>query len=439
MSLRARRGYSNQTGPHQFTEYGQSRRRSSTQQTCGGAVCGTILGFVFIIGSIIVQFITEQNYIARYYDIKDIHKNVINMNNYNLFKSIKPSDPVYITDKLGLSSDNQSPYDSVSNVRYPEGYVLHKEIEMYSWTEKKSTRKETSYDNEEQRTVTTYDYHKKWTSTYHNNNKFKYPEGHYNPQNNQFISSQNRPKYFYASGIKLGKYLIANNLKSMLNDNVRFNDITESVYKKYYKSPWKLQNGWIYFENDKYKQGYDRYSEYDEGYQRSPGEPNIGDVRIRFSGVNLDGYSASFLGSVFHGDELRKYLSKNKEEYVYLKVGRDVSIDEIIDSFYSENTFNLYLFRGMTLVFMMIGFVCCGSLANYIVSWIPIFGNLIGCALNCVAALVGVVFWLLFFAIAYLSARKEVAIGLIVIVILGLFVMQKGANDKRKEGQTKHE
>ena len=430
--LRSRRGYSNQTGPNQFTEYGRSRsRRRGSQQTCTDALCVTLLGFVFIIGSIIVQFITEQNYISRYHDIKDIEKTVINTNNYNLFKTITASDPVYITNELHLSSDSQYPLDTVSGFEFKKGFIMHKTIEMYSWTEEKKTKKETSYDNEEERTVTTYNYIKQWTSTYHNNARFKYPEGHYNPQNNQFISSQNKPSYFYASKIKLGKYLISRDIQSLLNeDESSWNDITNDAFNKKYKnSEWKLKNGYIYYANDGYRA---------EGYQREYGEPNIGDIRIRFTGVNLEGYKATFLGSMWNGNLLKKYSSRNKEKYVYMKVGRIVSIDEIIESFHSENAMTLYLSRLGTLIFMMIGFICTSSLVNYIVSWIPICGNLIGCALNLVAALVGFIFWCLFFAIAYLSARKEIAIGLIVVIIAGLFFMQKSAVDKQttKEGET---
>eukprot|EP01083_Nonionella_stella_P015356 42962_1 len=60
-----------QTGHN--TEYGRSSRRSRRSRgvnSCGDAVCVTLLGFVLIIGSIIVQFVTEQNYIAKLHDIE---------------------------------------------------------------------------------------------------------------------------------------------------------------------------------------------------------------------------------------------------------------------------------------------------------------------------------------------------------------------------------
>eukprot|EP01084_Bolivina_argentea_P070186 127628_1 len=426
---RGNRGF--QSGPNQFTEYGPSRRgrRGSGTTSCGDALCLTFVGFAMIIGSIIVQFTTEQNYISRLHDINTIQKTVINMNNYNFFKSIKPSDPVYITDTLHLSSDSQPPIDHDSGVTY-KTFVMNKDIEMYQWIEKKSKTKQKSYDGEEERTVTTYDYHKKWDTKYHSNSRFKYPENHYNPQNNQFMNSQNKNKYFWSSKIMLGKYYISQQIRSMLTDNgLTWSDLTQNAYDKYYfaKRGWNMKHGYIYYEYN------------NKGYQDTEyGEPNVGDVRVRWTGLDLDGYAASFLGSLINSKQLNRYISKNREEYVYLKVGQEDSIEDVIDSFHADNASNLLMFRCLTLVFMCVGFVCMNSLVTYIVSWIPICGNVIGCTLNLVACIIGFVFWILFFIIAYVSARKEVAIGLIVVILLGLFFMQKSAVKKENtEGETK--
>merc|ERR1719242_1541017 len=108
------------------------------------------------------------------------------MNNYNLFKQISASNPVYITNTLQLSADSQYPIDSYSGVSF-DGFVMHKSIEMYLWKEHKTERKESFNDNEEVRTVTTYSYTKEWTSTNHNSARFKHPQNHYNPQNDEFI------------------------------------------------------------------------------------------------------------------------------------------------------------------------------------------------------------------------------------------------------------
>eukprot|EP01083_Nonionella_stella_P094547 265313_1 len=418
------RSNSVQTGNNQFTEYGRSSRRSrrsSGVNTCGDAVCVTLIGFVLIIGSIIVQFVTEQNYIAKLHDINAIQRTVIDMNQYNLFKTIQPSDPVYIADTFHLSSNSQPPIDSDTGVTH-NAFVIHKDIEMYQWIEKKSKRKEHSNDGQSSRTVTTYDYVKQWTSTYHTNARFRHPEGHYNPQNNEFMASQNKKKYFWSTKMMLGEYYISHQIRSMLTDKTApdWQDITRNVYKQYYasRSQWDMKYGFIYWT----------YGEVDPY-----GEPNVGDVRMKWTALDLDGSSGAFLGSLAHSNQLRRYVSDNSNEYVYLKVGRRDSIADIIASFHSDNAGKLYLFRGLTLVCMCIGFICTSSLVNYILSYIPFFGGIIGCALNLVVCAVAVVFWLVFFAIAYLSARKEVAIGLIVAILLGLVLLQQRAAAGAKE------
>ena len=314
--------------------------------------------------------------------------------------------------------------DPSSGVTF-EAFVMHRRMEMYQWQEHKSETRESSDDGTETRKVTSYSYSKQWSTSYQNSAHFKQSREHHNPQISAFMAAQQGDAFFYASGIKLGQYALSKSIESFLKNGVDLEDITQRVFDGFYaadrETRWQMQFGFIYAANQ-------------EGHAAWP---NIGDVRVKWSAIDLEGYSATFLGSLTPSGQLGKYESANQDEYVWLKVGRTDTIPVIIASFHADNAGTLNLFRGVSLLMMCVGFVCTSQMVNYLLSFVPICGNLLGCGLNIMAVIVGAVFWFLFFLIAYLSARKEIAIALIVVVVAGLLAMQRKAAGTTKEGEAK--
>eukprot|EP01083_Nonionella_stella_P086031 238744_1 len=348
------------------------------------ARCSTF-GFILIIGSMIIQFITEHNYITKLRDINTIQSNVIDLNQPSA--SIAPSHPVYITDTFHLSSNSRAPIDHDTGVTY-NTFVIHKDIEMYQWNEKKTLAMASGH--------TKY-YVKEWSSKYINHEQFKHPQHHHNPHMAQDVT------YFWSTNIMLGKYHIS---QSILTNNVHrddgsdWKDITDTVYQTLCirQSQCRMKDGYVYLTND------------------NEDEPNIGDMRAKWSALDLDGTSGTFLGRIEESNELRGYVSDNKNEFVYLKIGESASIQDIIASFHSDNTGHLKVFRGLTLVFMCIGFMCTSSFVGTTGYWA------VASALTVASPL-----WMMFFAIAYLSPSKEVGFGLIVVVSLALLILHKRA------------
>ena len=431
-------------GPHQQREYGRWRpsrggRRHLIQNTFQGAICATVLGMVFIIGSAYFEFTTEQHYITRSRDISSIQSNVKNPSSF--FQRMSTNDPMYVTDQLHVPSDSKPPMDTVTGVSH-NAFVIRREIEMYQWTQQSHKERQRSSDGTAERDVTTYSYTKQWSSSYLDSHRFKYPEGHYNPQHALFTSVQHKDPHIWSQRILLGKYPLSPQRRELLLEDAGswWMDITSTVYDQYFKSDgYKMRRSYIYWSSSGDEYGYNNYGD--------STEPNVGDVRIRYLALNLEGIEATFLGAMDGMKRLNAHQASSGNEYIYLKVGRTDSVQEVIDCFHSDNSNTLWMWRGLTLLFMCLGFVCVSSIATYIASWIPICGGLIGCGVHCAAVLLGMVVYVVFFIIAYFSARKEIAMALIVAVLLGLMFVQGNGMQKdketedtlRKEGETKSE
>jgi len=392
------------------------------------------MGVVFIIGSAYFQFSTEQQYIARSKDIAFIQQSVKDPSSY--FQRIATNDPIYIADTLHRPSDSKPPSDRITGVSY-DAFVVHREMEMYQWRQHEKKETERSPDGTEERDVTTYSYSKQWSSAFADSARFKYPEGHYNPQHGLFQSCQGSSGHMWSSTIHLGSYPIAPRRFGLLlnGQSSSWTDITQRVYDDYFASngigEWRMKHSFIYYTNTANVVG--------ESYHQNGGEPNVGDVRMRWTALNLEGVEATFLGALDGMKRLDAHVAVSENDYIYLQTGRTVSVQNVIASFHEENNNTLWLWRGLTLLFMCLGFVCLSSIVTYLASWIPVCGGLIGCGVNCAAALLGMVVYTVVFIMAYFSARKEIAVALIVAVVIGLVFMQNSGARVSTEDQGKSE
>merc|ERR1712129_126060 len=245
--------------------------------------------------------------------------------------------------------------------------------------------------------------------------------------NDQFIAAQHGESFFYATDIKLGAYTLSHRIVHRIKNDIALKDITRKVYDEFYveNAAWIWKFGYIYQQNMQNQEG-----------KSDETKASVGDVRIKWTAIDLTGYSATFLGVASRENELNGFVASNGDEYIWLSVGRTDSLSDIIISFREDISGKLFEYRIVSLFAMCFGFVCTSQLINYIASFIPICGSLIGCSLNLLACFVGLMFWSLFFLISYLFARKDVAIALIAVIVIGLLIMQqKGTSDKEEKNE----
>ena len=135
--------------------------------------------------------------------------------------------------------------------------MIRREIEMYQWEQQKHKETQRSRDQMEERDVTTYSYSKHWSSSYQNSGRFRYPEGHYNPQHGLFMSSQGMDRHVWSSKVTLGKYEISPQRRGLLLDSkdvtTSWRDITSTVYDRYFMTDesdeWEMKQSYIYRSN----------------------------------------------------------------------------------------------------------------------------------------------------------------------------------------------
>merc|ERR1711973_564067 len=94
---------------------------------------------------------------------------------------------------------------------------------------------------------------------------------------------------------------------------------------------WEMKHSYIYNTNRD-----SRSSARSEVTDRF--EPNVGDLRMRYWVLDLEGIDATFLGAFDGMKRLNVHVAPSGNEYIYLKVGARNTVNDVIDWFHSENS-----------------------------------------------------------------------------------------------------
>ena len=138
----------------------------------GNAFGGIIIGIVLFFASFYVLYTNEGSV-----DMSVIAKTAVQVD------SSKEVTDAALSGKLLATSGVLNSEETLGDDLYlkPDKYIaLDREVEMYSWVEKKTEHRTTNTGGSET-TTTDYDYVKEWTSNPESSSGFRYPEGHQNP------------------------------------------------------------------------------------------------------------------------------------------------------------------------------------------------------------------------------------------------------------------
>eukprot|EP01083_Nonionella_stella_P020794 57693_1 len=327
-------------------------QNAEKQEVAVNVFCAILVGYVAL-------FVGYLGYQSSTIDaVAKAVQNPINLHDVNS-NTIQSSDAVYFVDKLKLSKDSKYPRDPfTAGVTY-EGFLLLKDIKMYSWSQKLhfevgvSALLGKTEDLDTDAEVVTY--HKQWNSNKAaiDSTTFEEPQGHGNP-NHPFFRAYDSNLY-HATKLMLGQYRIPDNERLRIKFEVNSftakstKDITKAVYDEYFysyvSSTWKYTNGYIHDGNLM--------------------NPEIGDLKMRYFGQNLEDVTATFFGSVdvstntldaYHGS-----TSDTNASYCYLNVGIH-SLDEIERQLLIDhNTASWEYFLASIVLIVLAGWCFCGD------------------------------------------------------------------------------
>jgi hypothetical protein len=168
-----------------YTGYGEN---------IGNSFKGILFGLLFLIGSIVLIWWNEGHSVEQADALKEMQHSVKTL-----------SSPVYdpsLNGKPVLVQGEVTPLDKVMDTQFDivsDGLILRREAQMYQWKEVRHSQSHDKLGGGTE-TVTTYEYHKVWSSMPISSGSFKRP-GHENPP----MSVENKT---FTTDAKLGDFFL---------------------------------------------------------------------------------------------------------------------------------------------------------------------------------------------------------------------------------------
>ena len=368
----------------------------------GGAIKGILLGVILFFVSFPVLFWNEGRSVQTYKTLKEGEKTAVSIAAGRVDAS-NTGKLVYLT---GKAQTDATLADSVFGVTAPKVLKLRRNVEMYQWTEKKSstTRKKFGGGTE---TVTNYDYSRAWSAKPIDSSSFKKTEGHQNPGTFPYDSRE-----WTATPIMLGAFQLSGSLVGKIDNYTPFE----------VKPPSPLPAG---------LQG--KAKAVDAGYYlgEEPGTPRIGDLRVAFKTANPT--DVSVIARQLN-DTFEPYRAKAGGAIELLQIGV-VSLESMIQTAQRENQILTWVLRGLGFFLMFFGLSLIMRPLSVLADLIPLIGDIIGAGTGLIAFLLAGVLSLLTVAIAWFVYRPLLGIGLIAAAV-GLTAVIRNKIQQKKSMKT---
>ncbi len=280
---------------------------------------------------------------------------------------------------------------------YSDGLILRKNVKMYQWQEKTTTKTEEKIGGGTE-TITTYSYVKEWSSTAINSSSFHHYQNHQNPL-------MTYKSEIFSTDAKMGDYNIDKNIIGHITTDKEFKGLSKMKRRvgvaKNYKS-------FLYL-----------------GY--NPKQPRIGDMKITYSYTPSGIYS--FAGKL-EQKSITKYNTKNGKSFLFVREGK-VDADIIFKSEQSANVTLAWILRGVGFIVMFIGFTMIMGPLSALANVLPFLGSIVSGVTGVVAGALTFILGSIVISIAWFSVRPMlslsiIGIGVVIGLVLGKFGKRRG-------------
>ncbi|MGA0848776.1 MAG: TMEM43 family protein [Chthoniobacterales bacterium] len=356
---------------------------SSWFSRIGKAFSGIIVGLILLIIGIALLFWNEGRAVKTYNTLKEGQGLVINVsadeadaaNDGKLvhLTADATTEEILVDEDFGISAN---------------AIRLQRDVEMYQWkeTEESETRKKLGGGEE---TVTTYTYSKQWSSGLNDSSNFQQPEGHENPSEFPYDSMT-----WDAENVPVGAFYLSPDLISQLSDfaDLPVREIPEGAA---WPEDATLSKGGIYLG-------------------ANPAQPQVGDVRIKFSVIEPGPVS---IVAAQNGDTFADYQTKAGGTIAMIVPG-NVPAQQMFEDAIATNTLVTWLIRLGGFILIWIGFGLLFAPLSVLADVVPLFGNLVGAATGLIAFLLALAVALIVIALAWVFFRPLLAITLLVLAVV---------------------
>ncbi len=355
----------------------------------GGAIKGVFFGLVLLVVGCVLLFWNEGRAVRRAKALKEGAASVVSIDAGRM----DPATEGKLVHLAGTATTDEILRDPVLGVG-GRGIRLERRVEMYQWDEEREskTRKKLGGGT---KTVTTYRYHKVWSSSPIDSSDFKRSGEHRNPE------FPIQGQIWQAARVTVGAYTLDPIFVSKISRGERLSPGEEAVGKAAERlgRPARLAGDVVYVGRD-------------------PGSPVVGDLRISWeltppSEVSVVGRQV--------GDRIVQHTTRYGD--IALLESGIVPADAMFSSAQRQNRMLAWFLRALGLLMLFIGFSAILKPLSVAGDVVPFVGSLVGFGLGLVSFLLALSLGLVVIAVGWIAYRPVMGIGLLVVAGAGLILL----------------
>ena len=355
--------------------------RTSWLARLKNALIGAVIGIILVVVAIWALFWNEGRSIKAYRALTEGAGIVVSVS----ADEIAPSNEGKLIHVSGKVTPDGVPADPEFGISAAGAVAIRREVEMYQWVEKSQSRSETKLGGAEE-TVTTYTYAREWKSGRENSGDFRQPEGHENPE--LAVEDQS----FAVDSARVGAFAVSGESVAGLGKQTDLRLTQEDLARAA-----QVLSGTVQLDRSGFYVG------------MNPAQPQVGDLRIRYSRADLP--EASFVAAQSDG-WLKPFTASNGRE-IFLSESGQASAAEMFETAQAENTMIMWLIRIGGMIGLLVGFSLLFSILGVIADVVPIAGSLVRFGTGLIALVLTVLVGPLVIAIGWFAYRPLLSIGLL--------------------------
>ena len=381
--------------PDSFTEVTNTGYGSRIK----GAIVGGLVGVICIPLSFILLWMNEENSARSHAGLSELSRLAVTVP-ADKVDAGNEGKPVHLTGKAVTEEVLKDELFQVSAT----ALRLITSVSMFQWREEATTETKTTAGGGE-KTVTTYEYKKDWSSYPIDSSSFSYPEGHENPpmpyQSAELLTEK----------ATVGAFRLNEDLVSQIEGVVPL----ELTAENRAALPEPMREG---------------FKDSDSGYYQGedPFVPAVGDLRVSFSVVPPS--LVSFIAKQ-KGDTFEAFAARNGRTFSPLRMG-ELSAEEVIAAERGELKILTWTIRIVGLVLMVIGFAMIFRPLAVVSSFLPFLGDIVGAGTLVMAILISLSLSLTTIAVAWVFYRPLLGIPLLVVAVTFLIAAIKKMGKAKK-------
>ncbi|MCS7075364.1 MAG: TMEM43 family protein [Bacteroidia bacterium] len=359
-----------------------------------GSIKGVSFGFILSIAGIMLLFWNEGRAVKTYKGLKEGKGVVISLNS----SKVDPKNDgklIHLTGELSAEGELK---ENFLDYQLSNTIALQRKVEMFQW--KEETRSETKKNlGGSQETVTTYEYKKTWSEIPIKSDNFK-KKGYDNPSESQWACIS---QTFYVDKIKVGDFVLSENLKKGLSNFEKVNLSNEWIKNAKHEN-LNVTEGYIYIKKNKKSK-----------------EDEIGDIRVSYSILKPQTVS---IVAVQRGSSFEPYQPKTGPQIEMIKMGIHTA-EQMFQAAIQGNKTLTWILRVVGSFLVMFGIGLVFKPLVVVADVVPFLGNILQAGVGIFSFVIGGGISFIVIAIAWFYYRPILSISLIAISVLLYFLFRR--------------